>query len=205
MSDRQKLAAVLAALLSCAALTAPRARADDNKIMGEVNFVPSTKVEKSAGVWIDGQYVGHVSELKGDKKILLLPGQHDLNVRQSGYSDFDQKVTVEPGKTLEVMVQLARDPRVQYSKVTSEIKLHVEPDRAAVFLDGSFVGYVHEFGGVGRSMLVSPGKHEIKIALPGYRDFTSEVNLLPKQKFTIETKLLTGSINQAGPAVKKDD
>jgi hypothetical protein len=205
MSDRQKLAAVLAALLSCAALTAPRARADDNKIMGEVNFVPSTKVEKSAGVWIDGQYVGHVSELKGDKKILLLPGQHDLNVRQSGYTDFDQKVTVEPGKTLEVMVQLARDPRVQYSKVTSEIKLHVEPDRAAVFLDGSFVGYVHEFGGVGRSMLVSPGKHEIKIALPGYRDFTSEVNLLPKQKFTIETKLLTGSINQAGPAVKKDD
>ena len=205
MSYRQKLLAALAALLLCATLAPQGTRADDNKIMGEVNFVPSTKVEKSAGVWIDGQYVGHVSELKGDKKILLLPGQHDVNVRQSGYTDFDQKVTAEPGKTLEVMVQLTRDPRVQYSKVTSEIKLHVEPDRAAVFLDGSFVGYVHEFGGVGRAMLVSPGKHEIKIALPGYRDFTSEVNLLPKQKFTIETKLLTGSISQAGPAVKKDD
>jgi PEGA domain-containing protein len=205
MSYRQKLVTVLAALLFCAMLAPSGTHADDNKIMGEVNFVPSTKIEKSAGVWIDGQYVGHVSELKGDKKILLLPGQHDLNVRQSGYTDFDQKVTVEPGKTLEVMVQLARDPRVQYSKVTSEIKLHVEPDRAAVFLDGSFVGYVHEFGGVGRSMLVSPGKHEIKIALPGYRDFTSEVNLLPKQKFTIETKLLSGSISQADPAVKKDD
>jgi len=205
MSYRQRLLAVLAALLFCVTLAPQGTRADDNKIMGEVNFVPSTKVEKSAGVWIDGQYVGHVSELKGDKKILLLPGQHDVNVRQSGYTDFDQKVTAEPGKTLEVMVQLTRDPRVQYSKVTSEIKLHVEPDRAAVFLDGSFVGYVHEFGGVGRAMLVSPGKHEIKIALPGYRDFTSEVNLLPKQKFTIETKLLTGSISQAGPAVKKDD
>ena len=205
MSYRQRLLAVLAALLFCVTLAPQGTRADDNKIMGEVNFVPSTKVEKSAGVWIDGQYVGHVSELKGDKKILLLPGQHDVNVRQSGHTDFDQKVTVEPGKTLEVMVQLARDPRVQYSKVTSEIKLHVEPDRAAVFLDGSFVGYVHEFGGVGRAMLVSPGKHEIKIALPGYRDFTSEVNLLPKQKFTIETKLLTGSISQADPAVKKDD
>jgi len=161
-------------------------------------------VEKSAGVWIDGQYVGHVSELKGDKKILLLPGAHDVDVRQSGYADFEQKVTVEPGKVLALMIQLTKDPRVQYSQVTSEIKLHVEPDRAAVFLDGSFVGYVHEFGGVGRSMLVSPGKHEIKIALPGYRDFTSEVNLLPKQKFTVKTKLLTGSINQADPAVKKD-
>ncbi len=176
----------------------------DNKVMGQVDFVPATKVEKNAGVWIDGQYVGHVSELKGDKKILLLPGEHDVVARQSGYTDFDQKVTVEPGKTIALAIQLSKDARVQYSKVTSEIKLHVEPDRAAVFLDGTFAGYVHEFGGVGRSMLVNPGKHEIKIALPGYRDFTTEVNLLPKQKYTIETKLLTGSINQADPAVKKD-
>jgi PEGA domain len=186
-------------------LLAPRpARATDNKVMGQLDFVPATKVEKGAGVWIDGQYVGHISELKGDKKILLLPGEHDINVRQSGYADFLQKVTVEPGKELELMVQLAKDPRVQFSKVTSEIKLHVEPDRAAVFLDGSFVGYVHEFGGVGRAMLVNPGKHEVKIALPGYRDFTAQVNLLPKQKFTIETKLLTGSISQADPAVKSE-
>jgi hypothetical protein len=172
--------------------------------MGEVDFVPATKVEKSAGVWIDGQYVGHVSELKGDKKILLLPGEHEVNVRQSGYTDLDQKVTVEPGKTLSLSIQLTKDPRVQYSQVTSEIKLKVEPDRAAVFLDNTFVGYVHEFGGVGRAMLVSPGEHEIKIALPGYRDFTTEVNLLPKQKFTIKTDLLQGSISQADPAVKRD-
>jgi hypothetical protein len=195
---------LLAAVSIASLLPAPAAHADDNKIMGEVDFVPATKVEKSAGVWIDGQYVGHISELKGDKKILLLPGEHSLNVRQSGYTDFEQKVTVEPGKTLAVTVQLAKDPSVQYSKVTSEIKLHVEPDRAAVFVDGAFVGYVHEFGGVGRAMLVSPGKHEIKIALPGYRDFTSEVNLLPKQKFTIKTDLLPGSINQADPAVKNN-
>ena len=202
-TDRK--AGVLFVFLVCALVTgALRVRGADNKVMGQVDFVPSTKVEKSAGVWIDGQYVGHISELKGDKKILLLPGAHDVDVRQSGYADFEQKVTVEPGKVLALMIQLTKDPRVQYSQVTSEIKLHVEPDRAAVFLDGSFVGYVHEFGGVGRSMLVSPGKHEIKIALPGYRDFTSEVNLLPKQKFTVKTKLLTGSINQADPAVKKD-
>ena len=125
-------------------------------------------------------------------------------MRQSGYTDLDQKVTVEPGKTLSLSIQLTKDPRVQYSQVTSEIKLKVEPDRAAVFLDNTFVGYVHEFGGVGRAMLVSPGKHEIKIALPGYRDFTTEVNLLPKQKFTIKTDLLQGSISQADPAVKKD-
>jgi hypothetical protein len=198
-------AGILFVFLVCALLPgALHLRAADNKVMGQVDFVPSTKVEKSAGVWIDGQYVGHISELKGDKKILLLPGEHDIDVRQSGYTDSDQKVTVEPGKTIDLMIHLTKDPRVEYSKVTSEIKLKVEPDRAAVFLDGSFAGYVHEFGGIGRSMLVSPGKHEIKIALPGYRDFTTDVNLLPKQKFTIETKLLPGSINQADPAVKSE-
>ncbi len=179
-------------------------RAQDNKVMGQVDFMPATKTERGAGVWIDGQYVGYVNELKGDKKILLLPGDHDIVSRQSGYKDFEQNVTVEPGKTIELAIRLTKDPRVKYSTVTAEVKIHVEPDRAAVFLDGTFVGYVHEFGGVGRAMLVNPGKHEIKIALPGYRDFTTEVNLLPKQKYTIETKLLPGSITQADPAVKKD-
>jgi hypothetical protein len=51
---------------------------------------------------------------------------------------------------------------------------------------------------------LSPGKHQIKIALPGYRDFTTEVNLLPKQKFTLRTDLVAGSITQADPAVKKN-
>src|SRR5271154_1474553 len=153
-------------------------RAADNKVMGQVDFVPATKVEKSAGVWIDGQYVGHISELKGDKKILLLPGEHDINVRQTGYHDFTQKIVVEPTQAMDLTIKLEKDERVQMPEVTAEVKLKVTPDRAAVFLDGTFVGYVHEFGGVGRAMLVSPGKHQIKIALPGYRDFTTEVNLL---------------------------
>ena len=42
--------------------------------MGQVEFEGKTKPEKTAGVWVDGQYVGYVNELKGDKKVLLLPG-----------------------------------------------------------------------------------------------------------------------------------
>lgn len=178
--------------------------ADDNKVMGQVNFVAASKLEKGAGIWIDGQYVGHVSELKGSKKILLLPGDHEIIARQTGYKEFEQKVTIEPGKTLQLTVQLAKDPNARFSAATAQIKIHVDPDRAAVFVDGNFAGYVHEFGGVGRAMLVSPGKHQIKIALPGYHDFTADVNLLPNQKFTIETKLAEASINQADPAVKRN-
>jgi hypothetical protein len=175
-----------------------------NQVMGQVNFTPASKVEKSAGVWIDGQYVGFISELKGDKKILLLPGEHEISVRQTGYRNLTQRIIVEPAQTQEITIKLEKDTRVQMPEVTAEVKLKVTPDRAAVFLDGTFVGYVHEFGGVGRAMLLSPGKHQIKIALPGYRDFTTEVNLLPKQKFTLRTDLVAGSITQADPAVKKN-
>ena len=175
-----------------------------NQVLGEVQFVGKTKVEKTSGVWIDEQYVGYVEELKDNKKVLLLPGEHEISVRQSGYTDFTEKVVVEPGKKVVLHVTMQRDSRSQFPTVTSQLKLKVIPDRAAVFVDDGFVGTVHEFSGVGRGMLVSPGKHRVKIALPGYQVFETEVNLLPKQKITIKTNLVPGSITQAGPSIKKD-
>jgi hypothetical protein len=195
---------LFALLLGSLLLPGAATRAQDSKIMGQIDFDAATKPDKNAGVWVDGQYLGFVNELKGNKKILLLPGEHDLVIRQTGYEDFEQKVTLEPAKISVVRVQLTKNPKAQFSQVNAEVKIHVEPDRAAVFVDGNFAGYVHQFGGVGRAMLVSPGKHEIKIALPGFRDFTTEMNLLPRGKYTIETKLLPGSISQADPAVKQN-
>jgi PEGA domain len=192
------------ALLSTLLLLMPATSRADNKVMGRIDFVPAGNAEKSAGVWVDGQYVGFINELKGDKKVVLLPGDHEITVRQTGYAEWKQKITVQPAQTLQLVVKLEKDLRFQYPAVTSEVKLKVEPDRAAVFVDGNFVGYVHQFGGVGRAMLVAPGKHQIKIALVGYRDFTTEVNLQPNQKFTLKTELQAASVDQADPAVKKD-
>jgi len=118
-----------------------------NQVLGEVQFVSKTKLEKTSGVWIDGQYVGYVGELKDDKKVLLLPGEHEISVRQSGYMDFTQKVVVEPGKKAVLHVTMQKDPRAQFPTVTSQLKLQVTPERAAVFLDDGFVGTVREFSG----------------------------------------------------------
>jgi PEGA domain len=189
-------------LVACTPLLVTAARAD-NKILGRVNFIPAGKAEKSAGVWVDGQYVGHVSELKGDKKVLLMPGAHTISVRQSGYKDWIGDVVVQPGQDVNLEIHLARNPQAKFPSITSQVKLDVDPDRAAVFLDGQFVGYAHEFGGLGRAMLVAPGKHQIKIALVGYRDFTTEVDLQPHQKFTLKTSLLPGSVQRADPSVKR--
>jgi hypothetical protein len=175
-----------------------------NSIQGELQFVGSTKAEKTAGVWIDGQYVGYVSELRDAKKVMLLPGQHEISIRQTGYLDMTQTYVVEPGKKLIITVKLDKDPKAQFSAVTSEVKLKVTPERAAVFVDGNFAGYVQQFSGMGRGMLVSPGPHHIKIALAGFQEFDTNVNLLPKQKMTIKTDLVAGSITQAPPAIKQN-
>jgi hypothetical protein len=198
---------LLATVLMLVAAVAARAQNEPvnpttNHITGEIDLKPVTKVDRAAGVWVDGQYVGYVKELHGEKKILLLPGEHEISVRQAAYLNQDQKVVVEPGHVTTITVRLARDPNVEMPATTSEIKLDVTPDRAAVFLDGAYAGSVSDFKGVGHGMLVEPGKHTIKIDLAGYRPFETSVTLLPKQKFTVKTHLEEGSILQADPAIK---
>lgn len=173
-----------------------------NQVQGQVTFTPATKAERSAGVWIDGQYVGYVDELKDENKVLLLPGEHEISIRLAGYKDLTEKVIVEPKKMLVVKVRLDRDPQAHYSQVTAEVKLEVTPDRAAVFVDDAFVGHAGEFGGAGRGMLVSPGKHRIKIALAGYQTFETDVSLVASQKTQIKTDLVKGSVTQTTPPIK---
>lgn len=179
--------------------------AAQNQVMGEVRFEGTTKTEKEAGVWVDGQYVGYLKELKGNKKIMLLPGEHEIAVRQSGYDDFVKKVVVEPGQVQIVNAVLLRSPRATAPEITATLKLNIEPKRAAVFLDDKYVGHASEFGGSFRSMLISPGKHRIKVELPGYRTYDTEINLLAGQKTEVKTVLVPGSIEQAGPLIKKPD
>jgi hypothetical protein len=166
-------------------------------IMGELKFKGASKVEKTSGVWIDGKYVGYLSELWGPKRILLLPGDHDLVVRQAGYKDFTEKLTVEPKELLLVPVRMQRAEDETYPKVTAELKVDVQPDRAAVFVDDRFLGHAGELGGAFHSMLLSPGAHRVKVELPGYQPFETDVNLVAGQKSVVKTHLEKGSIHQA--------
>jgi len=166
----------------CVAGIAVSAAAQDSKVMGEVQFEGASKVEKDSGVWVDGGYVGYLKELKGNKKVLLLPGEHVITVRQSGYDDFEQKIVVEPRQTQLVQVVLHLSPRAEVPAVTATLKVTVQPGRAAVFLDGRYVGHASEFGGATHSMLIGVGKHQIRVELPGYRTFETSVDLLPGQK-----------------------
>jgi hypothetical protein len=178
---------------------APFLFGQSNQVLGEVELVGAGKVEKTSGVWVDGQYLGYLKELHGSKKILLLPGQHEIVVRQDGYQDFTNKITIRPGEKQTISVTMVKDPNFTMPAVFSEIKLAVAPDRAAVFVDGLFVGHVGEFNGVAKRLLVAPGHRKITISLPGYQTFNTEVDLAANQKFEIKTDLLKEGAAEPAP------
>lgn len=172
-------------------------------LMGELTFKGKSKVEKTSGVWIDGQYLGYLGELWGPKRVLLLPGDHQLVVRQAGYMDFTETLTVEPRVLLQVPVKMQKDTSQTYPKETAQLKVDIDPDRAAVFVDDKFLGHAGELGGAFHSMLLSPGQHKIKVALPGYQTFETQVNLVAGQKSVVKTSLSKGSIHQADALINE--
>ena len=54
-------------------------------------------------------------------------------------------------------------------------------------------------------MKISPGKHKVRVELPGYRTFLTEVDLLADQETELKTELQVGSIQQNTPIIKKPD
>ena len=114
-----------------------------------MQFVAHNSAEKTAGVWVDGQYIGYVKELNGDKKIMLLPGKHEIVVRQPWYKDYVEKAVLEPGEVHTIEVSLAKDMRTPPKDATGELKIAATPERAAVFVDAQFAGHADEFNGHG--------------------------------------------------------
>src|SRR5258705_11860866 len=100
---RSRLAKLLLTSL-CFFGVAWQASSQSNKVMGEVRLEGASKVERDSGVWVDGEFVGFLKELKGNKKVLLLPGENQLELRQARYDSFARTVQFRPvqGKTLRV-------------------------------------------------------------------------------------------------------
>ena len=177
-----------------------------NPLFGEIELEAATKIEKNAGVWLDGQYLGHVRDLRGGSQLVLPPGAHSLLFKLIGYEDLTRNVIVEPGESQEVHVSLIPDAGAQYADETelAELKLAVEPEEAAVFVNDVYAGYVDQFNGR-RGMQMGPGVYNVRIALPGYDSFETQITVVATQEYEIKTSLRKASIvdQPAGLAVSQ--
>jgi hypothetical protein len=159
---------------------------------GEVRFTADNQDQRDAGVWIDGKYAGYVKELKGNRKVMLPPGEHEILLRQAGYKDFTKKIVLEADQIQTIAVVLEENPKLTYpGSNAAELRLDIQPKRAAVFLDDGFMGHGGDFGGRFHSMLVSPGKHRLKVSLEGYKTYEMEIDAVAGNKS--QTKIVLES------------
>lgn len=150
---------------------------------GEVRFTADNQDERDAGVWIDDKYLGYVKELKGDRRVLLPSGEHEISIRQAGYKDFTQKLVVATDQIQTIVVVLEANTKLTYpGKDAAELRLDIRPKRAAVFVDDGYMGHGSDFGGRFHSMLVSPGKHRLKVTLDGYQAYEMEIDAVASNK-----------------------
>lgn len=171
-----------------------------NQQPAEVRFNADNQDERDAGVWIDGKYFGYVKELKGDKKVLLPPGEHEFSFRSDGYKDLVKKITLAPGDLQTIDVVLEENPKSIYpGDDAAELRLDIQPKRAAVFLDDAYVGHGGDFGGHFHSMLVAPGKHRLKVTLDGYRRYETEINPVANEKSRMKIVLAKRTDSSASP------
>jgi hypothetical protein len=173
-----------------------------NPILGEVEIEAATKLERNAGVWLDGQYVGYVKDLQGKGKLVLLPGEHDLLFKLIGYQDVARTIVVEPGGLTRYSVVLSEAPNVTYPEkaATAQLRISVQPENAAIFVNDAYVGHVDRFNGR-KGMRLTPGTYRFTIALPGYQSFETELTLRASQVYEIKTELAPGTIGEQAGAL----
>ena len=86
--------------------------------------------------------MGYLKELKGSKKTLLLPGEHEIAVRQAGYKDFLQRVAVRPGEKQVIKVAMEKgSPHATSDGDCGNQNPRLRRIEPAVFVDGLFAGH----------------------------------------------------------------
>jgi len=164
-----------------------------NPMLAEVEIKAASRAERDAGVWGDGQYIGHVRQLRGKSRLTLLPGTHELVFKLAGYEDVRRTITLEPGERYAYRLAMTTPTELKFPQAneTAQVVLSVAPKDAAVFIEDRYAGHVERFA---KGLRLKAGTYRIKIALPGYQPFESEMTLRPGQRYEIKTQLAKGSI-----------
>ncbi|MGE0450831.1 MAG: PEGA domain-containing protein [Vicinamibacterales bacterium] len=72
----------------------------------------------------------------------------------------------------------------------AEVRLRVEPETAAVYVDGFYAGIVDDFNGVFQRLALPPGGHTIELYLDGYRTVRRSLYLAPASSVTLRETLM---------------
>jgi hypothetical protein len=71
----------------------------------------------------------------------------------------------------------------------AQVRVMVEPNDAAVYVDGYYAGIVDDFDGLFQSLPLSPGGHDITVYLDGYQTVHQRLYLPPRKSYKLRYTL----------------
>jgi hypothetical protein len=135
-----------------------------------------TKVDPGrAGVFVDGKYLGPAGNFRIGRKYAVAAGEHEVRLAEPRYKDVVTKVTIQPGKTTELVENMDWGPgyRLPENAVWEPLPPAKPPfgrlrtiskDKfAAVYVNGAYVGHAGEFNNWLQGVLLNPGSYAVRI------------------------------------------
>ena len=155
-----------------------------------------TKVKPDdAGVWINGDYVGHADRFSGPGENLLLPpGEYEVRFTMVYYQDHVETVTIKAGEKTVVRRKLAPSDEKRPTGPFGKVKIHpVGALNAAVLVNGRHIGYADQINKIAQTLLLEPGTHEIELRYEGYKPWKQTVEIEAGQRIELTPQMTPGS------------
>ncbi|HUP05035.1 MAG TPA: PEGA domain-containing protein [Bryobacteraceae bacterium] len=147
----------------------------------KVNATP-----RSAGVYLDGAYLGPAARFGACMKYKLPAGKYEIRVTDPRYEDATASVTIEAGKTAHVDQPLKAKPAP--TGPFGLLKIKAPNNTAAVLVNGEFVGHVDEFDNSVEGLLIPPGNYIVRIDLAGNNSVLEQVVTVAANQTTLVTQ-----------------
>lgn len=132
-------------------------------------FIDVTSSPAEANIYLDGAYQGQTSS-SGPFTISNVPvGAHTVRLTLIGYQDYTTSANVVAGTTSHVGAAL--QPPYHPPSSTGTVSVSSSPTGANVYIDNAYKGVTPV------DIEVSPGTRTVKVTLPGYLDWSTDVQV----------------------------
>lgn len=126
-----------------------------------------------AEVLIDEHVVG---TLPLGEALSVEPGTHTLRIRRPGFTEYTEVVTLGPGESYDVFVDLMALSQV--------LEVESTPPGAHVFVDETFLGDTPA------EIELLDGSHRLRVSLPGFEEITRDITAVAGARETLTFELV---------------
>ena len=169
---------------------------DQGTVIGTVTDQEGSQVADATVTLLDGgtEVETDQTDTDGQYGLSAEPGTYDFTVEKSGFSTFQDTVTIEdPGETVSVDVTLEPpDPGAVVGVVTDEFGNRLSGAQIVLLENDSQVTATTSDGGGQYALAVSPGEYVIEITKGGFKPVSQTVTITSAEATVLDATLPAG-------------